>query len=262
LGRLPKFSEDNQVYQNRLLSAISERHGAFLKDRLNCVAYSHGDTFGESGNSIDELFFPCLGLVSVVVDLQNGERIEAAMVGREGMIGGAAALGALTHVSTSIGQIPGSGLSMRAADLIEIATDDESIRTLIFGHERFLLAQAQQTAACNARHLISQRLATWLLRACDITGAAELQVTQAFLAQMLGVQRPSISVFAHEMQENGSIEIRRGYVKIRDRSAVAAFACECHARLRVQQVRVFAGSAETDVMDFHASHSPLPVQQL
>jgi CRP-like cAMP-binding protein len=239
---------------------MSERHGAFLIDRLNCVSYSHGDTFGETGRAIEDIFFPCSGLVSVVVDLRNGNLIETAMVGRDGLVGAAAAFGAATHVSTNIGQIPGTGWSMRAADLIEIAADDANIRAVLFAHEQFLLAQAQQTAACNARHLIPQRLATWLLRACEITDATELQVTQAFLAQMLGVQRASISVYAHELQENGSIEIRRGHVKVHDRTALATFACECHACLRMQHARAFSIRPAADVMDPLGSHRPLPAQ--
>jgi CRP-like cAMP-binding protein len=120
---------------------------------------------------------------------------------------------------------------MRATDLEAILAHDEQLRSTLFAYEQFLLAQAQQTAACNARHHIPQRLSSWLLRARDATRESELLLTQEFLAQMLGVQRASVSMFAGQLQDKELIRYRRGRVQVMNCDGLASEACECHAVL-------------------------------
>jgi len=170
---------------------------------------------------------------------EDVDRIEAGMVGRRGMIGGSALFGGRTHLCTSFAQLPGNGWIIKAADLIELAERSAGIRDLIFSNEQYTLSQAQQTAACNAKHRIPQRLATWILRAQFDTGEDELLLTQEFLAQMLGVQRASVSMFAGALQDKGLIFYRRGRVRVLDGEGLAREACECHATLRNRHRSLF-----------------------
>jgi CRP-like cAMP-binding protein len=211
------------MYGNRLLDALSRSQPEALRSRLTTIDFVHGDLVAEASAGIRRAVFPRSGLISMVVDLKDGDRIEAAMIGYDGAVGGAAAFGASIHLCTAFAQLP---------DLIDLAAADRAFRNALFAHEQFLLAQAQQTAACNAKHTIPQRLSTWLLRARDVAGADELLLTQEHLAHMLGVQRASVSMFASQLQEKGLIHYRRGRLHVVDERGLAAEACECHTSLR------------------------------
>ena len=215
------------MQQNRILSVLVHRHPE-CRERLKRRDFVHGDVVGKAGDPIVDVFFPSSGLISVVVELRGGDLVEAAMIGCDGVVGGGAVFGAKQHLGSSFAQLRGSGWTMQAADLVEIVRNDEHIRSLLFAYEQFLLAQAQQTAACNARHHIPQRLSSWLLRACDATHESELLLTQEFLARMLGVQRASVSMFAGQLQAKDLIRYRRGRVNIVNAETLAHEACECH----------------------------------
>jgi len=227
------------MHHNEILARLHQSHPDFVTRRARQITYVHGDVFGEAGSPIADVLFPSSGMISLVVDLSDGDRIEAGMVGRRGMIGGSALFGAATHLCTSFAQLPGSGWTIKAADLVELADDAPDVRDLMFRNEQYTLSQAQQTAACNARHRIPQRLATWILRAQFDSGDDELLLTQEYLAQMLGVQRASVSMFAGTLQDKGLIFYRRGRVRVLDREGLEREACECHATLRSRHKRLF-----------------------
>jgi CRP-like cAMP-binding protein len=222
------------MVENRVLSVIAHRHPE-CRTRVKRLDFVHGDMFGTSGEPIEHAVFPTSGMISIVVALRNGEMIEAGMVGREGVLGGSAALGGTKHVNSSFAQLAGTAYLLAAADLAEIARKDEVVRSLLFAYEQFILAQAQQTAACNAKHHILQRLSSWLLRARDAVDQDEMYLTQEFLAQMLGVQRASVSGFAGQLQDMDLIRYRRGRLTIVDGAGLAGQACECHATLRARR---------------------------
>jgi CRP-like cAMP-binding protein len=226
-------------YHNHLLSFLHSRCPDIVGHRARQLSFVHGDVIGEAGRAIEHVFFPSSGMISIVVELRDGGRVEAAMVGRRGAIGASVVFGGREHLNTSFAQLPGNGWSLAAADVIELANRDKEVRTVLFDNEQYLLAQAQQTAACNARHVIPQRLATWILRATDATGGDELTLTQEYLAQMLGVQRASVSMFAGSLQDKGLIFYRRGRVRVLDPHGLEQQACECHAALRRQHARLF-----------------------
>jgi CRP-like cAMP-binding protein len=149
--------------------------------------------------------------------------------------------GGTHHLGTAFAQLPGRGWQMRVDDLIDAGVASLEFRNLMFVQEQYLQAQAQQTAACNAKHSIMHRLCSWLLRARDVAGSTELLLTQENLAKMLGVQRASVSVFAGQLQERGLIQYRRGRVHINDVPGLAEQACECHGALQQKRERLMAG---------------------
>ena len=177
--------------------------------------------------------------MSIVVALESGDRIEAAVAGRSSLCGASAALGVHVHLNTTIVQMPGSASVMPADQFARAASECEGIRNLAFRHTQFMLAQGQQSAACNARHHIPQRLCAWLLRVRDAAGQDELDLTQEFLAQMLGVQRASVSLVAADLQNKGLIRYRRGDLHITDLEGLKANACECYQAVRKQYERLF-----------------------
>jgi CRP-like cAMP-binding protein len=227
------------MHHNYILARLYQSHSDFVTRRARQTSYVRGDIVGKFGAPIDEVLFPSSGMISLVVNLVDGGSIEAGMVGRRGLVGGSALFGGETHLNTAFAQLPGSGWTFKAADLAELAERAPEIRDLFFRNEQYTLVQAQQTAACNAKHRIPQRLASWILRAQYDSGEDELLLTQEYLGQMLGVQRASVSMFAGALQEKGLIFYRRGRVKILDRNGLEQEACECHATLRSRHAHLF-----------------------
>ena len=219
---------------------------ALIDGRLKAIDVLQGDVFAEPGLPIERAIFPESALLSVVVTLNDGAQVEAAMIGPTGMFGAAAIFGAKQHVSTVVAQLPGRASAVSPRDLTEIASECPEFRRLILAQERYLLAQAQQTAACNATHSIAQRVCTWLLRAQDEAGRDEFLVTQEMLAKMLGVQRASVSMFAGQLQEQGLVQYRRGRLQITDADGLAAHACECHRAVRSHRERLFGSAARLE----------------
>ena len=216
---------------NVALAALCQSYPEISR-KLKAVDYVHGDVLAIAGAPIEHVIFPVSGLLSVVVDLAAGDRVGVAMIGRDGAVGGCVALGATRHMRSCSAQLPGRAWLMKSDDLIKIANSDAAMRHKLCVGEHFILAQSQQTAACNARHSMMQRICTFLLRASDAAGTGQLFLTQENLAQTLGVQRASVSVFASQLQNEGAIHYRRGRVEIKNRAALMRRACQCHSALR------------------------------
>ncbi len=224
---------------NGFLLALQAKDLAAISERLKPTSLNMSQMLGETGAPIEQVVFPTSGLISVVTELSSGERIEAALIGRSGVFGSSVAFGAKCHINTSFVQMPGSGLVMRASDFAEFIRQRDDLRTLLFRQEEYLLAQSQQSVACNARHQVAMRLATWLIRSRDAAEQTHLEMTQEFLAQMLGVQRASVSLVAAELQAEGLIRYRRGHIEIMNEQKLVDRACECCQAVRMQYRRLF-----------------------
>jgi len=233
------------IYSNYFLNSLSAQDLALLSPDLKEMIFNHGDVLAEAGAPIRTIYFPESGMISMVVELSSGDRLEAALIGRSGMLGAGVAFDSKTYLNVAIVQMPGKGFAMKASALTKAAEASETLRVALFRQEQYLLAQAQQTAACNAKHQIPARLSTWLLRVRDASREEDLALTQEFLGQMLGVQRASISLVAATLQDAGLIRYRRGHVRITDLTKLEATACECYAALRVQYKRLFPDTEMT-----------------
>jgi len=163
---------------NNILSAIEASDRAELTNAGHHITFGHGDVLGQRDEAIDHVFFPVSGMVSVVVELEDGECVETAMLGHRGALGGALAFGATEHAATGFGQIAGEGWLVPGGRVVDICQRSERLRDLLFRQEQFLLSQAQQTAACNGRHTLPRRVASWLLRARAVVGSDKLGLTQ------------------------------------------------------------------------------------
>lgn len=230
-------------HNNPILDELSAAEPAFIRKCATPFSFAHGDRLADVGAPIEYVIFPQSGLISMVVALEGGEQIEAAMIGSTGALGASAGCGATHWVSTAVAQIAGQGLRIGAADIAALVQNRPALRNVLFAQEQYLLAQAQQMAACNARHHIPARLCSWLMRAHDAIGRDEFFVTQEFLAQILGVQRASISLIAGALQEDGLIRYRRGRVSIVDKEGLARKACECYQALSRHHHRLFPSEA-------------------
>mgnify|MGYP002651072475 CR=1 FL=1 len=220
--------------ENLILRDLSGLLLERLKPRLRVQNLVPGQVLFAAGDTISNIYFPRSGAVSLVCELAGGQMIETAMVGHEGVIGGCAALDDRGSLHRAIVQIGGSGFALDAETARQAARESDDFRRTIIRHEQLVLAQAQQSAACNASHSLNERLARWLLHTRDVLGADSLLLTQEFMAEMLGVRRTSVSIVAHGLQQAGLISYRRGHVKIENAGALQSSACECYAAVRMR----------------------------
>jgi CRP-like cAMP-binding protein len=220
--------------QNLLLRYLPSLVLEKLKPRLRALTLSPGQVLFSAGDKIGNIYFPRAGAVSLVCELSSGQMIETAMVGYDSVVGGGAALDDRDAMYKAIVQIGGTGFALDADAARHAARESEEFRKAIIRHEQLTLAQAQQSAACNATHTLNERLARWLLHTRDVLGSDGFLLTQEFMAEMLGVRRTSVSIVAHTLQEAGLINYRRGHIRIEKPDELQHAACECYGTIRMR----------------------------
>jgi CRP-like cAMP-binding protein len=223
---------------NHFLQSISPGDFELLRPHLQAVKLPHGQILFDQGDIIKHVYFPIGGVVSLVVPLADGQQIEAGMIGKDGVVGTSAALDGAKSLNRAIVQVPDEALMIDLASVKAAVGASRSLRVKFYQHDQMILAQAQQSAACNAVHEIEARLCRWILRTRDLVESDKLNLTQEFLAQMLGVRRTSVTLAARHLQAVGFIKYRRGQIEILDRDGLEEAACECYEAVRTQQARM------------------------
>jgi CRP-like cAMP-binding protein len=218
---------------NAILAAMSASDASAIQPHLRSVHLESKRVLFNIGDIIDKVYFPAGAVVSLVVGLSTGEMVEGAMVGKDGVVGVAAALDSKLALTQAIVQLPGDAFVCDAATFKGVAMQSERLLGLLFRHEQAVYAQAQQSTACMAAHDIQARLCRWLLRARDLSGSDTLNFTQEFLAEMLGVRRTSVTVDAHALQNAGFIKYSRGKIQIISVDGLHEGACECYQTVRL-----------------------------
>jgi CRP-like cAMP-binding protein len=226
---------------NLLLDSLSPGDTAALHPHLKPVFLDQQKILFDAGQPIDAVYFPTGAIISLVVGLSTGEMVEAAMVGRDGVVGAAAALDGRISLSRAIVQLAGNAFRCDIDALKGAALQSHTILAILIRHEQTVYAQAQQSAACMATHHIEARLCRWLLRARDLAGSDTLHFTQEFLAEMLGVRRSSVSVVAHTLQQAGMIKYARGTIQIVNLDGLQETACECYGTVKSQYQALLGG---------------------
>jgi CRP-like cAMP-binding protein len=217
---------------NRLIGSLSNADIAAFKPHLKPVRLEHKRVLYDMGGTVDVVYFPTTSVVSLVVSLSTGETVEAAMVGKDGVVGASAALDGRISLSAAIVQLAGDAFECKVEALAAAAFNSRRLLSILVRHEQTVYAQAQQSAACMAAHDVQARLCRWLLRARDLAGTDTLPFTQEYLAEMLGVRRTSVSPVAHALQAAGMIRYSRGRIDILNLEALQDTTCECYAAVK------------------------------
>lgn len=220
--------------QNLLLRDLPASVLDKLKPRLRAQNFVPGQVLFTAGDKVSNIYFPRSGAISLVCELSGGQMIETAMVGHDSVVGGGAALDDRDAMYKAIVQIGGAGYALDVDTARHVARESEEFCRTIMRHEQLILAQAQQSAACNASHTLNERLARWLLHTRDVLGSDTFMLTQEFMAEMLGVRRTSVSIVAHALQLAGSVTYRRGHIKIEKPEVLQQSACECYGTIRMR----------------------------
>jgi CRP-like cAMP-binding protein len=214
---------------NRLLAALSTREYAVLEPHLTPVQLVRGQVLFEPGDDITTTYFPCRkAMVSLLIVTRDGREVEAATIGREGAIGGIVSEGHKPAFGRARVQIAGEALSIPTSHLEAAKTGSASFADLFARYADALLAQMMQSVACNALHTTEERAARWLLATHDRAGDNIIQLTQESLAEMLGVQRTTVSAVTGVLAARGLLRNRRGRIEVLDRPGLERAACECY----------------------------------
>ena len=217
---------------NQLLRTLDAADFALLEPHLATVDLVREMSLGADGALPKQVYFPLRGAVSITVNLGEGQMIEVAMLGRDGVIGSGAALAGRTALGNAVVLFPGAAAGLDCGALRDIVNRSPNFRRLIVRHEQALLAHAQQSVLCNTLHPVEARLARWLLRARDLCDSATIPLTQELLAQRIGVRRNAISLVAHSLQRAGIIRYSRGQIEISDSDALEATCCACYGAVK------------------------------
>jgi CRP-like cAMP-binding protein len=228
---------------NQMLATLTQADRDALLPHLKVVELPQELVLFDAGDTVKAIYFPHAGIVSLVVDLTSGDMIEAAMVGRDGVVGGSAALNGDMSLNKAVVQLTGRASIAEVDRVRSIAESSVVFRTALMRHEQFVMAQAQQSAACNAAHAVEARISRWLLRCRDLAGSDDIALTQEFLAEMMGVRRTSVSLVANTLQQAGLIKYRRGHIRILDVEGLQEAACECYETVRTHADRLLKGPA-------------------
>ena len=228
-SRMPATALPSVPAQNHLIERLPSRERARLQALCEPVQLVLSEVLYEPGTLTRYVYFPTDGFISLVARVQDSPGLEVGMIGREGMLGAQLVLGVLKSPLLALVQGPGGAWRVRVKDFRAALAKSPALQRALQSYVYVLMAQTVAAAGCLRFHLISQRLARWLLMSQDRAHANEFHVTHEFLAYMLGVRRVGVTVAAGDLQKRGLITYSRGALTVLDRLGLEAAACPCYA---------------------------------
>jgi CRP-like cAMP-binding protein len=212
--------KNTKAYRNQLLSALSAKDVALLEPHLKPVVLALRDNFELPNRPIKNVFFPEAGIISVVASGARRKQLEIGIIGREGMSGLMVILGDDRSPYSSYCQIAGNGHSLPTDALRAAMRESPELAAFLLRYAQTFVIQTAQTALTNGSAKLEERLARWLLMAHDRIDGDELPLIHDFLALMLGVRRPGVTVALHSLEQRGLIRPFRGSIAVLDRKGL------------------------------------------
>ena len=234
-------SHDSQLPRssNKLLASLPQEDYERIAPSLKSVPMKLKNMFHRQDQPIQDVYFPGGGALSLVKTLNDGQVAEVACVGSEGAVGASVFFGQRFSDCDVLVQVTGPSAQVMSADFFNAEMEKRgAFFNRVVRYNQALMSQIMQTTVCNGLHSAEQRCCRWLLMTHDKAGADEFPLTHEFLATMLGVRRPTVTIVAHDLQRAGLIQYRRGSVRIVDRAKLEAASCECYATVREQMRRL------------------------
>jgi CRP-like cAMP-binding protein len=230
---------DGTPLHNRLLGALPARDYARIVKHLRMNTVVTGRTLQEHGTPVTDVYFPNGGVFSVTNEMRSGALVEVATVGLEGMLGIGVFLGDRSGAGRMFQQVPDGTLPSMSVDrFVKESAAAGPFRDVVALYAQANLLQIMQCTACNALHDVKQRCCRWLLQTQDRVGATEFQLKQEFLAIMLGVHRPTVTLVMGALQRSGLIAIKYGRIRVLKRKKLENASCECYEVIRAHFQRL------------------------
>ena len=223
--------------RNRLLAALPGEEYERLLSHLESVPLPFMEVLCEGGETIRHVYFPDDGLISLLIVMEDETVREIGVIGNEGMLGAAVALGMKTTPTRALIQLPGSAMRMKAGALRDELGRGGALPDVLRRYSHALFTQVAQSAACVSSHAVDERLARWLLMTHDHAPGDVFEMKHEFLATMLGVTRSVVTRAAGRLQKGEIIRYVRGRVTVLDRGGLEAMACECYEAVKAYSLR-------------------------
>jgi len=223
------------LYENRFLSVLPRDTLEQLLPYAEVVQFERGDLVLAAGQPIDKCYFPTGGMISLLLTMSGGDQVEVAYVGREGFVGFLTLFGKKNILYEALAQSSSKCIAIRSDQIRRLFDSSNAFREVMLRFVYFMMRQFTQTCACNQFHTIDARLCRWLVAIAERSQSKRLDLTQEFLARILGVQRTSIGPAATELREAGIIRYSRGVIEILDEERLKARACECYSIVDAEQ---------------------------
>jgi CRP-like cAMP-binding protein len=226
---------------NAILASLPQVEFDRLLPDFELTSPKHGQVVQEPDEPMEYIYFPLTGMISMLTILEDGESIEAATIGSEGVANFQSFLGADRASGRLVIQLPGQFLRIRADRFRLHLAETPQLQQLLGRYIDVVFTLVAQSAACNRLHPVDRRCARWLLMTRDRAQGDEFELTQDFLSQMLGVRRASVSVSASALQDAGLIRYRHGKIAVIDRAGLEAASCECYRVISRRLAQMYAG---------------------
>jgi CRP-like cAMP-binding protein len=235
-------SVQSDLRANALLALLEPATLHAIATRLEPVELPLRATQYEQGGPMTHAWFPAEGALSVLAATSAAQtRIEVATIGREGALCVPLLLGAQRSPGIVFTQVSGAGWRMPAADFLAAVRQHEDFSRCMHRYAYALMVQMAQGAACNRAHAAEQRCARWLLQTHDRVGGDSFDLTQEFLAEMLGERRATVNQAATALAQRGLIRYSRGRIEVTDRAGLERASCACYRFIRDEYRQVLGG---------------------
>ena len=232
---------------NVLLGSLPDDEFARIAPTLEAVTLPRPTELEAPGTDIEFVYFPTSGIASIMAVGAAGETVDTTMIGREGMTGLAVFLGTNQMPVRTMVQIPLTGYRLPAAALREELARGGRLVNLLQRYTQVVMVSMAQLILCNRAHRLDQRAARWLLQVDERVDEAPFDVTQEFLADMIGVQRPSLTLTLKAFKADGLIAASRGRMRIADREGLLARACGCIQIMHAEEARLGRTTERYDI---------------
>lgn len=223
---------------NHLLAALPEFEWTHWLPQLEWITMSLGEVICESGAAQKYIYFPTTAIISMLYATETGASAECAVVGNEGVVGISLFLGGESMPCSAFVHSAGQGFRLPASMIKDQFIRSGPVMHVMLRYTQALITQIAQTAVCNRHHTLNQQLCRWLLLSLDRLHGNELVMTHELIANMLGVRREGVTEGALELQKDGLIRYRRGYISVLDRKGLEARSCECYEVVRKEYERL------------------------
>lgn len=215
-----------------MLAALASEDRALLRPLLETRTFKPHERMFDGGDKADRIYFPLNCVVSLVIDFEDGTSYQCGMVGCEGVLGLGSAMSGQPVYARHMVQVEGEAAALPAQAFLAAYARSPSLRKTCSVYRDLFTAQLLQSVACNTGHSAEARFARWLLMLGDRLTTAEIPMTQEFVAQMLGISRPTVTLLAGSFQDAGLIRHRRGVITLLDPQAMREIACPCYEAIR------------------------------
>ena len=232
---IPTEQKSPNPIQNKLLAALPSDEYDRMLPKLNMVEMVYDTRIFELNRPISDVYFPNSGIISLLAAVEESSTLEVGIVGREGMAGLPVFLGAPRSGLHAVVQGDGTALRMSSADLLLECGKGGKLNDILKRYTHSMMVQISQSSVCFRFHVIEQRLARWLLMTSDRMQTDNFEMTQDFLANMLGVRREAVNRAARSLDERKIVAHTRGHVRIVDRDGLEAAACACYAIIHAEE---------------------------